>query len=102
MRQPPAGASTGSLGAQHASNAATSAQGAGAAAPVAAQPLAAGATASNAIVVSKRQQGNPVLKHIRNVRWVFGDIGPDYLLGANACALFLSLRCGIQTISLEG
>ncbi len=44
-------------------------------------------------MVSKRQQGNPVLKHIRNVRWVFGDIGPDYLLGANACALFLSLRC---------
>jgi DNA repair protein Rad10 len=38
------------------------------------------------------QQGNPVLKHIRNVRWVFGDIVPDYLLGQTTCALYLSLR----------
>lgn len=46
----------------------------------------------NAIIVSRRQQGNPALKHIRNVRWQFGDIVPDFLLGQNACALFLSLR----------
>ena len=47
----------------------------------------------NAIFVSKRQEGNPVLKHIRNVRWQFADIIPDYQLGQNACAVFLSLRC---------
>ncbi len=46
----------------------------------------------NAIFVSKRQEGNPVLKHIRNVRWQFADIIPDYQLGQNACAVFLSLR----------
>lgn len=46
----------------------------------------------NAIIVGKRQQGNPVLKHIRNVRWVFGDVVPDYLLGTSTCALYLSLR----------
>lgn len=46
----------------------------------------------NAIIVSKRQQGNPMLKHIRNVRWQFGDIAPDYQLGQSAAALFLSLR----------
>lgn len=46
----------------------------------------------NAIIVSRRQQGNPILKHIRNVRWAFGDIVPDYLLGQNTCALYLSLR----------
>eukprot|EP00887_Chlorella_sp_A99_P005759 scaffold1.g5759.t1 len=34
----------------------------------------------------------PVLKHIRNVRWQFGDIVPDYLLGRDAACLFLSLR----------
>ncbi|KAF4361801.1 hypothetical protein F8388_018967 [Cannabis sativa] len=28
----------------------------------------------NAILVSHRQKGNPLLKHIRNVRWVFADI----------------------------
>ncbi|CAH9057305.1 unnamed protein product [Cuscuta epithymum] len=46
----------------------------------------------NAILVSHRQKGNPVLKHIRNVRWTFADVVCDYLLGQNACALYLSLR----------
>lgn len=46
----------------------------------------------NAILVSLRQKGNGVLKHIVNVRKEFADIVPDYLIGANACALFLSLR----------
>ncbi|CAH2321383.1 DNA excision repair ERCC-1 isoform X2 [Pelobates cultripes] len=44
------------------------------------------------IVVSTRQRGNPLLKHLRNVPWEFGDIVPDYLLGDSSCALFLSLR----------
>lgn len=46
----------------------------------------------NAILVSNRQKGNPLLKHIRNVRWVFAEIVCDYLLGQSACALYLSLR----------
>ncbi|KAF3782395.1 DNA excision repair protein ERCC-1 [Nymphaea thermarum] len=46
----------------------------------------------NAILVNHRQQGNPLLKHIRNVRWSFSEIIPDYLLGQNSCALYLSLR----------
>ncbi|CAN4086288.1 unnamed protein product [Withania somnifera] len=46
----------------------------------------------NAILVSHRQKGNPLLKHIRNVRWTFADIVCDYLLGQNTCALYLSLR----------
>ncbi|KAM7472780.1 hypothetical protein LguiA_010963 [Lonicera macranthoides] len=46
----------------------------------------------NAILVSHRQKGNPLLKHIRNVRWDFADIVCDYLLGQNSCALYLSLR----------
>uniref|UniRef100_A0A2N9I3K8 DNA excision repair protein ERCC-1 n=1 Tax=Fagus sylvatica TaxID=28930 RepID=A0A2N9I3K8_FAGSY len=46
----------------------------------------------NAILVSNRQKGNPLLKHIRNVRWVFADIVCDYLLGQSSCALYLSLR----------
>ncbi|KAJ7528650.1 hypothetical protein O6H91_15G012300 [Diphasiastrum complanatum] len=50
------------------------------------------AQARNAILVSRRQQGNPILKHIRNVRWMFGDIVPDYVLGQTSCALYLSLR----------
>lgn len=48
--------------------------------------------ARNAILVNRRQTGNPVLKYIRNVRWVFGDIVPDYLLGQSTCALYISLR----------
>ncbi|XP_041276729.1 DNA excision repair protein ERCC-1, partial [Onychostruthus taczanowskii] len=47
---------------------------------------------SSGIIVSPRQRGNPVLRFIRSVPWHFGDIGPDFVLGAGACALFLSLR----------
>ncbi|XP_038884592.1 DNA excision repair protein ERCC-1 isoform X1 [Benincasa hispida] len=46
----------------------------------------------NAILVSNRQKGNPLLKHVRNVRWAFADVVPDYLLGQSSCALYLSLR----------
>ncbi|GAB2287349.1 Excision repair cross-complementation group 1 [Dionaea muscipula] len=47
---------------------------------------------NNAILVSHRQKGNPLLKYIRNVKWNFADVIPDYLLGQNSCALYLSLR----------
>ncbi|GBG70030.1 hypothetical protein CBR_g4857 [Chara braunii] len=46
----------------------------------------------NVLIVNNRQKGNPVLKYIRNIRWVFGDIVPDYQLGESSCALFISLR----------
>ncbi|KAI4367862.1 hypothetical protein MLD38_016485 [Melastoma candidum] len=51
-----------------------------------------GGQSRNAILVSHRQKGNPLLKHIRNVKWEFSDIICDYLLGKNSCALYLSLR----------
>lgn len=45
------------------------------------------------IVVSDRQRGNPVLKHLRNVPWQHEkNIVPDYIVGATACALFISIR----------
>ncbi|KAK9093854.1 hypothetical protein Scep_025323 [Stephania cephalantha] len=44
----------------------------------------------NAILVSHRQKGNPLLKHIRNVKWVFADVVCDYLLGQTSCALYIS------------
>ena len=53
----------------------------------------------NAILVSKRQEGNPVLKHMRNVRFQFADIVPDYQMGGQTCALFLSLRCWLPLAS---
>ncbi|KAK8964005.1 DNA excision repair protein ERCC-1 [Platanthera guangdongensis] len=46
----------------------------------------------NAILVSNRQKGNPLLKHIRNVKWAFADIVCDYLVGQSSCALYISLR----------
>ncbi|TKY45487.1 DNA excision repair protein ERCC-1 [Spatholobus suberectus] len=46
----------------------------------------------NSILVSHRQKGNALLKHIRNVRWAFADVVCDYLLGQSSCALYLSLR----------
>ncbi|KAL4578044.1 hypothetical protein LXL04_014159 [Taraxacum kok-saghyz] len=47
---------------------------------------------NNAILVSHRQKGNPLLKHIRNVRWAFADVVCDYMLGQQSCALYLSIR----------
>ncbi|KAL6642819.1 hypothetical protein ACP70R_021000 [Stipagrostis hirtigluma subsp. patula] len=46
----------------------------------------------NAILVSHRQKGNPLLKHIRNARWTFADVVPDYVLGQSSCALYISIR----------
>eukprot|EP00941_MAST-03F_sp_MAST-3F-sp1_P003306 g3306.t1 len=50
----------------------------------------------NVIIVSRRQEGNPLLKFIKLVPWRYAtkdeDIIVDYLLGAGACALFLSLK----------
>lgn len=60
--------------------------------PVPKPDSAAAGQARNAILVNRRQQGNPVLKHIKNVRWIYTDIVPDYILGQSSCALYLSLR----------
>lgn len=35
------------------------------------------------------QKGNPLLKHVRNVKWVFADVVCDYVLGDSSCALYL-------------
>jgi len=51
-----------------------------------------------AILVSRRQKGNPVLNFIRNVPWEYGDIVADYQMGSTSqtCALFLSVRYHMQ------
>lgn len=46
----------------------------------------------NAITVSSRQRGNPVLKAIRNVQWQHGETTADYLISDSTCALYISLR----------
>jgi len=42
--------------------------------------------------VSTRQRGNGLLNHIRNVPFAYSQMVPDYIMGANRCALFLSMR----------
>ncbi|EER91361.1 hypothetical protein BDA96_01G203200 [Sorghum bicolor] len=60
--------------------------------PPQASPSAPTRQSKNAILVSHRQRGNPLLKHIRNARWTFADVVPDYVLGQSSCALYLSIR----------
>ena len=48
--------------------------------------------APSAILVSTRQKGNPILKHVTQLPWEYSDIPCDYVLGATTCALFLSLK----------
>lgn len=47
---------------------------------------------AHAIIVNSMQRGNKLLASIRNVAHEFADIQPDFILGQNSCALFLSLR----------
>ena len=42
--------------------------------------------------VSTKQRGNGVLRFIRNVPFAYTKIAPDYILGLNRCALFLSFK----------
>lgn len=47
---------------------------------------------NNALLVNEVQKGNPVLNHIKNVKWIFSnDIIPDYVMGTT-CALFISVK----------
>jgi DNA excision repair protein ERCC-1 len=48
------------------------------------------AASSNTIVVNPCQKGNPVLNHIRNMPYEWGDIVPDYQVGATTGVLYLS------------
>uniref|UniRef100_A0A060TB30 ARAD1D31482p n=1 Tax=Blastobotrys adeninivorans TaxID=409370 RepID=A0A060TB30_BLAAD len=43
------------------------------------------------VVNGKRQKGNPVLKHIRDIPIEYESITPDFITGATSCVLFLSL-----------
>ena len=45
------------------------------------------------ILVNERQRGNPLLHEMRNVPFVFEKgLVPDFLIGAEACALFISVK----------
>ncbi|KAJ1304954.1 hypothetical protein OPQ81_006086 [Rhizoctonia solani] len=54
---------------------------------------AAKSTVGNAILVNKRQKGNPILDHVKGVPWEYnGDIIVDYQVGSTSGVLFLSLK----------
>ncbi len=44
------------------------------------------------LLVSTKQRGNGLLRFVRNVPYAYSKIIPDYILGSNRCALFLSFR----------
>lgn len=44
------------------------------------------------LLVGQKQRGNPILSYVKNVRWAFSDIVPDYVMGRSTCAIYLSLR----------
>ncbi|GHJ90227.1 hypothetical protein NliqN6_6629 [Naganishia liquefaciens] len=65
---------------------------AGTAGTAAGKPVNVPSGSKRSIVVNARQRGNPVLKAIQGVGWEYGDIVPDYQVGANTCVLYLSLK----------
>lgn len=44
---------------------------------------------TNAILVRRNQKGNPLMEHLRNVAWQYGDILADYEVGRTTGVLFL-------------
>lgn len=46
----------------------------------------------NAVLINQRQEGNPLLRYLRHIRWTFAKIIPDYCLGSGICFVFISLR----------
>eukprot|EP01025_Chloroclados_australasicus_P000741 TRINITY_DN10280_c0_g2_i1.p1 TRINITY_DN10280_c0_g2~~TRINITY_DN10280_c0_g2_i1.p1 ORF type:complete len:304 (+),score=21.00 TRINITY_DN10280_c0_g2_i1:102-1013(+) len=47
---------------------------------------------SNALLINRNQEGNPLLPYIRQISKQFGDIIPDYQVGQDTAVLFISLR----------
>ncbi|CAE6491280.1 unnamed protein product [Rhizoctonia solani] len=64
--------------------------------PTTSNPLAAKAaksTVGNAVLVHKRQKGNPILDHVKGVPWEYnGEIIVDYQVGSTAGVVYLSLK----------
>ncbi|KAK6727704.1 hypothetical protein RB195_005407 [Necator americanus] len=52
----------------------------------------AGASLSRLVVNRRRQEGNPVLKYVRNVRYEWGDIATDFECGPTCGVLYLALK----------
>eukprot|EP01134_Creolimax_fragrantissima_P004435 CFRG4435T1 len=46
----------------------------------------------NSITINQRQKGNPILKHIRNIAYEYGDCLPDYHINPNVAIMYLSMR----------
>ncbi|KAH7339989.1 restriction endonuclease type II-like protein [Rhizoctonia solani] len=54
---------------------------------------AAKSTVGNAVLVNKRQKGNPIIDHVKGVPWEYNsDIIVDYQVGSTAGVLYLSLK----------
>ena len=43
----------------------------------------------NAILANKNQQGNPLLKQLKNINYRFADIIPDYQFNDKVCRLWM-------------
>ncbi|CAF0821439.1 unnamed protein product [Rotaria sordida] len=59
------------------------------------RPSSGAVPSSSSLLVHSRQRGNPLLKHIRQVKWEYSDMilgGADYSMSRSSCALYLSLR----------
>lgn len=56
------------------------------------QALPRARASPSAILVSKRQRGNPILNNVKLVPWEYADIPADYVVGRTTCVLFLSLK----------
>ena len=52
----------------------------------------AGLIQPHVLLVSTKQKGNDLIRFLRNVPYTYTKIVPDYIMGPNRCALFLSFK----------
>ncbi|KAJ1367815.1 hypothetical protein KIN20_028807 [Parelaphostrongylus tenuis] len=58
-----------------------------------AENLRSGLAGGSRLVVNRRrQEGNPVLKYVRNVRYEWGDVGADFECGPTCGVVYLALK----------
>lgn len=55
------------------------------------------ADVSSLATLALLQRGNPIIPFIKGVPWEYGEIVPDYVVGAHSCVLYLSY---VRTIRL--
>ena len=55
-------------------------------------PVAVNSGVSKLVVNRRRQEGNPLLRYVTNVRYEWGDIAADFECGSTCGVIYLAMK----------